>query len=262
MKFFFSLLATITMLLTVAAPGQALTVTCLNCSENWTQQMERGTSLEQLKAMLDAYHEAMEQTRQQIALVQNNIDQYQNMLQNTLALPSDLINSVKGEFAELARLTNQINTLKNDVLATGEIFDDLYPDLELIRNLAGGKGDVSIKDVWEKWSQESERAAKAAFQVSGSQLNDLAKDSEALDRHIDRLLSTPEGQMQAIQSGNALAALEVSELRQLRALMATNIQSVTQSMMKEEKREQLSVERREQLLDTSGFASQYQGYKW
>ncbi len=262
MKHFLSLLAALLMVMALAAPGRALTVTCLNCSDNWTQQMERATSLEQLKSMLDTYHEAIEQTRQQIALVQNNIQQYQVMLKNTLSLPGDLIGQVKGEFARLAELTNQISSLKADVLATGEIFDDLYPDLELIRNLAGGKGDITIKDVWEKWSREGDRAARAAFQVSGGQLNDLAKNSEALDRHIDRLLSTPEGQMQALQSGNALAALEISELRQLRALMAANIQSTTQVMMKEEKREQLSVERREQLLDKSGFASQYQGYKW
>jgi P-type conjugative transfer protein TrbJ len=260
-KYFFSLSATLLMVMALAAPAKALTVVCTNCSDVWTQQMERATSLEQLKSMLDTYREAIEQTRQQIALVQNNIQQYQNMIKNTLSLPNDLINLVKGEFAELAKLTNEINTLKNDVLATGEIFDDLYPDLDLIKNLAGGNGDMSIKDVWSKWSQETDRAAKATFQVTGSQLKDLAENSEALDRHIDNLLSTPEGQMQAIQSGNSLAAMQVNEMRQLRALMATSIQSTTQAMMKDEKREQLSVERREQLMDKSGLASQYREYK-
>jgi P-type conjugative transfer protein TrbJ len=260
-KYFFSLAATLLMLMALAAPAKALTVVCANCSENWMQLMERVTSLEQLQSMLDSYHEAMEQTRQQIALVKNNIQQYENMLKNTMSLPANLINQVKGEFAELAKLTNEIKALKSDVLAAGEVFDEIYPDLELMKNLAGGKGDVSIKDVWSKWSQETDRAAKATFQVTGSQLKDLAENSEALDRHIDNLLSTPEGQMQAIQSGNALAAMQVNEMRQLRALMATSIQAATQAMMKDEKREQLSVERREQLMDTSGFASQYQEYK-
>jgi P-type conjugative transfer protein TrbJ len=67
--------------------------------------------------------------------------------------------------------------------------------------------------------------------------------------------------MQAIQSGNSLAALQIDELRQMRALMAVNIQAATQALMKDEKREQLSVERREQLMDTSGLASQYREYK-
>lgn len=261
MKKIMTLLSAVLIIGALATPGWALTVACVNCSDNWTQQMERITNLEQLKNTLNSYHEAIEQTRQQIALVQNNMQQYQNMLKNTLSLPANLINQVKGEFAELAKLTNQINSLKSDVLAMGEMFDDIYPDLDLIKNLAGGNGDLSIKDVWTNWSKETDRAARATFQVTGSQLKDLAENSEALDRQIDNLLQTPEGQMQAIQSGNSLAAMQVNELRQLRTLMAVNIQSTTQAMMKDEKREQLSVERREQLMDKSGLATQYQGYK-
>ncbi|MDL2226461.1 P-type conjugative transfer protein TrbJ [Deltaproteobacteria bacterium OttesenSCG-928-M10] len=253
----------ITLLLTVgaASSGRAATVYCANCSTNWTQAMERVTNLDQLKQLLGTYQEAIQQTQQQIALVQNNIQQYQNMLKNTLSLPANILNQVKGEFSKLAQLTNQLNTLKGDVLAMGEVFDDIYPDLELLKNIAGGKGDVSVKDIWTKWSKETDRAAQSAFQVTGTQLKDLTENSDALDAHIGNLLSTPEGQMQAIQSGNSLAALQIKELRDMRLMMATNIQAATQAMMKDEKREQLSVETREMLLDESGLASQYQGYK-
>jgi len=261
MKKIFTLSATLLMVLTLSTPGRAATVWCANCSEMFTQQIERVTSLEQLKQMMNSYHEAIQQTQQQIALVQNNIQQYQNMLKNTLSLPASLLNQVKGEFSKLAQLTNQLNTLKGDVLAMGEVFNDIYPDLEMLKNLAGGKGEASVKEIWTKWSKETDRAAQAAFQVTGSQLKDLTDNSNALDNHIAGLLSTPEGQMQAIQSGNSLAALQIKELRDLRLMMATNIQAATQAQMKEEKREQLSVEQRDFLFDDSGLANQYQGYK-
>ena len=258
----FLLTLTLTIFLTApAAPSLALTVACINCSDNWTQQMERVTSLEQLRGLLDTYHESIQQTQQQIALVQNNIQQYQNMVQNTLNLPANLLGQVKGQFSQLAQLTNQLNLQKGDYLALGQVFDETYPDLELIKNIASGLGVKGIKEVWEKWSAETDRAAEAAFQLTGQQLKDLAENSQALDQYVGNLLSTPEGQMQALQSGNALASLQIDELRQLRALMAVNIQSATQALMKTEKLEQLSVERRERLMDKSGLASQYQGYK-
>lgn len=257
-RFFMTLGLTISLSLGGSLPSWGLTVMCTNCSESWTQAIEHGTSLEQLQAMLSTYHEAIMQTTQQIELVRNNIQQYQNMLKNTLALPGDLINQVKGEFARLAKLTNEINGLKADVLATGEVFDELYPELEMIKNMAGG--DMDVKELWERWSKESDSAAKATFQVTGSQLKDLAENSEALDRQIDTLLSTPEGQMQALQSGNSLAAMQVSEMRQLRALMAVSIQASTQAAMKDEKQEQGAKEIQKQFFDTSGFKSQYQGY--
>ena len=252
------------MLLLVMAlpmPVRAMAVWCANCSEVWTQQIERVTNLEQLKQLMGGYHEAIRQTQQQIELVRNNIQQYQNMVKNTLNLPVGLLNQVKGEFARLAQLTNQLQALKGDILAMGEVFDDLYPDLELLKNMAEGKSGVGVKEIWTKWSRETDRASQAAFQVTGSQLKDLTENSEALDAHIDNLLSTPEGQMQAIQSGNSLAALQIKELRDLRLMMAANIQAATQARMKEEKREQLSVEQREFLLDDDGLASQYRGYK-
>ncbi len=257
-KFFTTLGLTMCLALGGSLPSWGATVYCTNCSTEWTQAMERGTSLEQLRTMLSSYHEAIMQTTQQIELVRNNIQQYQNMLKNTLALPGDLINQVKGEFARLAKLTNEINGLKADVLATGEVFDELYPDLEMLKSMAGG--DVSASELWERWSKESDSAARATFQVTGSQLKDLAENSEALDRQIDNLLSTPEGQMQALQSGNSLAAMQVNEMRQLRALMAVSIQASTQGAMKDEKQEQAAEEMKKNFFDGSAFKSQYQGY--
>lgn len=258
MKHLFTLAMTCLVFLALAAPGQALTVVCANCSENWTQQLERVTSLEQLQSLMRQYQEAVEQTQQQIALVKNNIQQYENMLQNTKNLPDSLLNEVKGRFASLAKLTGQLDTQKGDIFALSQVFDEVYPDLGLLKNMAG---DSSVEEVWKKWSEESDRAAEATFQLTGSQLKDMAENSQALDQHIGKLLSTPEGQMEALQSGNSLAALQVDELRQLRALMATNIQAATQMSMKAEKREQLSMEQRKIILDGEKLKSQYQDYR-
>lgn len=258
MKYLFTLASTCLLFLTLAAPGRAMTVFCANCSDVWTQQMERVTSVEQLQQLMRQYQEAVQQTQQQIALVQNSIKQYETMLQNTKNLPATLLNEVKGRFSELAKLTGQLNTQRGDIFAMSEVFDEVYPDLGLLKNLAGSS---DVAEVWKKWSQESDRAAEATFQLTGSQLKDIAENSQALDQHIAKLLSTPEGQMEAIQSGNSLAALQVDELRQLRALMATNIQAAIQMNMKNEKREQLSMEQRKIILDGSSLKGQYQDYK-
>ncbi len=249
----FTLGSILVLFLTLTVKAEAATVYCTNCSTEWTQALERGTSLEQLRTMLSSYHEAIMQTTQQIELVRNNIQQYQNMLKNTLALPGDLINQVKGEFTRLAKLTNEISGLKADVLATGEVFDELYPELDMIKSMAGG--DVSASELWERWSKESDSAARATFQVTGSQLKDLAENSEALDRQIDNLLSTPEGQMQAIQSGNSLAAMQVSEMRQLRALMAVSIQAAVQAQQKDAKKAQADKAFMDQVFDSEAFKS-------
>lgn len=260
-RIFFSLASIGLLTLALASPGLAMTVVCANCSDNFTQQMDRITNLEELKNVIGTYHESIQQTQQQIELVRNNILQYKNMLQNTLKLPQNLLNEVLGQFSDLAELTNELNLLKGDVMAMSEVFNDIYPEMDMIKEMAASAGEKDIKGVWDKWSKEVDRASQATFQLTGSQLNDISKDSESLKRHIETLLSTPEGQMQAIEAGNNLAAIQIDELRQLRTLMATHIQAATQALMKDEKGKQLSQEQRDLLFDRSGLATQYEGYK-
>jgi P-type conjugative transfer protein TrbJ len=221
---------------------KALVVSCPNCSNLATQMMERATSLETLQNELRQYQELIQQTQQQIALVQNNIQQYENMLQNTMKLPESLLSSAKGALSDLAKQTAQLNVMKGDYMALGQVFDEVYPGLDMIKNLAGGTSDLSIEEVWQKLSSETDRSAEATFQISGAQLMDLAENSTALDNHISQLLSTPEGQMQAISAGNALSSIQIAEAQKLRALLATSIQSSTQSSEKKEKQEQLAHE--------------------
>lgn len=258
---FFSLGSTVLMTCLLASPVQAVVMTCTNCSTEWTAAMDQITNLEELKNTVLQYEEAIRQTLNQAQMIANQLNQYKTMVQNTINLPQNIINQTKGRLKELAQLTKSLKLQKGDYMAMGQVFDKIYPGLDIIKGLAGGDASKSISEVWNEWSAEVDRAAQATFQVSGQQLDDLANDSEALDNHIDSLLTTPEGQMQAIQSGNSLAAIQIDEMRKMRMLMATNIQMTTQMAMKEEKRGQLSKEQIDHILDTSEMASQYKGYE-
>jgi P-type conjugative transfer protein TrbJ len=106
----------------------------------------------------------------------------------------------------------------------------------------------AIRKNLDTMSEEVDRSTKATFQLSGQQLSDLSKTGE-LENYINKLLSTPEGQQQALMAGNQLAALQIQESRQLRELLATRAQSDLSSQLKKEKKEQLSEEIRRKLFD-------------
>ncbi len=80
-----------------------------------------------------------------------------------------------------------------------------------------------------------DQAALATFQVSGSQLDALVQSDE-FDDHIQELLNSPEGRMQALQAGNQLTALQIREARELRTLIAAHVQSQVQASQKAEKK--------------------------
>lgn len=212
-----------------------------------TQALDRVTNVSQLNKLIEHYAEAVQQTQQQIRMVQQNIEQYQNMLQNTAQLPAHLVNQLNGSLLRLASLTRELKTQRGDVVGLGQVFMNLFPDQDIFSELAGtGPGGVDAanaryREKWDAWAESVDQASQATFQLSGKQLADLG-DSSELQNYLDQLLSSPDGQMRAIQAGNQLAAIQIQEARQLRELMATTAQSGIAAQMKAEKESQMEQE--------------------
>ena len=251
------LLTIAAMLVLFATPAHALTVTCTNCSTNLIQLLDRITNVEQLSNAIKQYQEAVEQTRQQITMVRQNIEQYENMLQNTAQLPANLVNELKNSLTRLANLSSTLRTQRGDIVALGEIFTKLFPEQALFGTLAGAGSEQMeeasrrYREEWDKWAESVDQAAQATFQLSGQQLADLQRDPARFQQYMDSLLSTPDGQMKAIQAGNQLSAIQVQEARQLRELMATQVQSSLASQMKMEKESQMTQEAWRETLKTT-----------
>ena len=240
------LLASIIFALT-SAPSHADVVYCTNCSDKVMQAVEKATSLEQLKTLLKEYDEAVTQTASQLQMVQQNIQQYANMVQNTVQLPLNLVRKISSEMSKVGKITTTLNTMRNDIAGLANIFDSLYTaqdelkDLaRLPRNMLSG-GGMTYRTSWDNWSRRVDESTRATFQLSGQQLKDLEESGE-LESYINELLSTPDGQQQALMASNQLTALQIQEARQLRELLATKIQSDLASQNKVEKEGQMSQE--------------------
>ena len=245
-------------LLTLSAPLNAYagTVYCTNCSTRVTQAIEKVTSLEQLKTLLKEYDEAIEQTAAQLQMVQQNIEQYTNMVQNTVMLPANIIRKISSELSKVGQITGALNTLRNDVAGLGNVYDALYQTQDEFKQLASlprdmlSQGGATYRTNWDSWSRRVDESTRATFQLSGSQLKDLEESGE-LEAYMNELLSSPDGQQKALMAGNQLAALQIQEARQLRELIATKVQSDLAGQVKAEKESQMGQELQRHMLDGS-----------
>ncbi|MBI9112337.1 P-type conjugative transfer protein TrbJ [Maridesulfovibrio ferrireducens] len=224
-----------------ASPASAMVVTCTNCSDRFLQALERATSIEQLEGMWKTYAEEMMQTQQQIMMVKQNIERYVNMVKNTVRLPFSIKNTVMRDFKNLASLSKNLATTMGELDVMDGIYDSYYPSFSYAKELVGlPAGDINPKyyEYYSKWSKRVDKATKATFKVSGQQLKEIS-ESDEFDSYIEDLLSTPEGRMQALEAANQLTGVQISEMRKLRALMATHIQNQAQVEQKKEKIEQV-----------------------
>ena len=234
--------------LALTSPVYAGTVYCTNCSTSAMQALERAIANSQLAELKTAYDQYVQQTAAQLQMVQQNIEQYANMVQNTVQLPANLIGAISGELSKLGRITGTLHTLRNDIAGMAGVFDELYRTRDELKELANmpkellsGEGSTRYEGYWDNWSKRVDDATKSTFQLSASQLQEL-ENSGQLEDYINRLLSTPEGQQQALMAGNQLAALQIQESRQLRELVATKFQSDLSIQQMRQRQEQLSEE--------------------
>ncbi len=212
-------------------------VYCTNCSDSFTQQLQQVTNIQQLGQLYEQVAQALQQTQQQIQMVQTGFQQLENMVQNTKALPQSLIGQAEGIFGKISSLSQQLKTNNGDISALSQLFKQIYPAQDQIASVVNQwktTGDSSaMKAQSATVDQATTDAAAAAFEASGSSISDIQQNASALDQQIGKLLQTPEGQMQAIQAGNQLVAMQLGEAQKLRQLMSVYVQAQAQKAMEE-----------------------------
>jgi type IV secretion system protein TrbJ len=225
----------------------AATMYCANCSTVLQQMFEYINAMEQTS-------QQMEQTSQQIAMVQN-------MMKNTARLATGQQTQYANQLSQLAHLTNQLNTQRGEYSQIAQVYQGLFPSQSNMNSLATSSNPTAANQQYQALSQqmtqEVDARTMATYQVSAKQLQDL-QNAGALENHINGLLQTPEGQMQAVQAGNQLASLQLTEQRQLRELLATQAQAQAAAQAEREKKDQMKRSwwqqaTRNSQIDYSGF---------
>ncbi|MCT4625651.1 P-type conjugative transfer protein TrbJ [Halodesulfovibrio sp.] len=231
----------------------ARTVYCTNCSNKFMQALDRVTNVNQLKALWKEYSESVQQTAQQIRMVQQNVEQYANMVYNTVALPADTMNQMVNDFTRMSGYVENISARTGEINSMKELYNAFYSKQAALRGMVNtAEGTKNYTDRWDRWSSEVDRACEATFKLSGNQLADL-RDNGELEAHIRGLLSTPKGRMEAIQAGNKLTSIQIQEAQATRALMATYVQQQMAQMQKDEKVKQVQEEAKRRLLKVEPF---------
>lgn len=237
----------------------AKTVYCSNCSTRFIQLMDRVTNIDQLRQMVQDYGIYMEQLEKQSLILTESIKQTTIALKNTKGLPDGLLEEATYNLIDLADITAGIYSSRGDVVALAEIFEELYPDFESIGELVRNP-DESMREYWNKMTQKTEQTIQDTFLLSSSQLHDMTQNRDDLNKHIEKLLKEPDGQMQALSAGNALGAMQVQEMRELRLLIAKSVEMATVAAMESEKEKQMANEIWD-ALTTVDLKDEYKDYE-
>lgn len=227
-----------------AGNASAKSVYCTNCSTRFTQALDRVTNLKQLDQLVSQYKEDIQQTAHQMMMVKQNIEQLADMARNTKNLDPSMLSALKHRFMDLGGLVTKTAHQRGEADTLVRLYQTLYPTYDemgrLVRHDTPEANAEALRR-YQEWSNQVDGSVMATFRVSGSQLEELA-GSDEFEAHVQDLLNSPEGRMEALQAANQLSAMQIEENRKIRTLLATSIQSQSQVNAKTEKQDQFAEE--------------------
>lgn len=195
----------------ITAPQPAQAVVCATCATEWTQILNN-------IQLVTQYQKQVQQYATQIQELQTAVNQYQNMLKNTLSLPSEIHRAATQDLQKLADLYRDSKALAYSMSNLDAQFKQSYKPFG---DYAGGKVDYAAK--YRQWAEQGSDNARYALKAAGLQASMFQSEDQLLSAMVARSTSA-EGQKQALQAGNEIAAAQVQQIQKLRELVAAQMQ--------------------------------------
>jgi P-type conjugative transfer protein TrbJ len=179
-------------------------VTCPTCSDLSTQLLEEAK-------VAQSYLTG-------IAELQTSLNQYSNMVTNTIALPLQIFAGVESDIMQVRNLANMASVLTGN---SGTILSRLqsaqgYTNTAMLL-------PQNISNQFTMWQQTLGNASNSLGSTLGVQQSQLSSYT-ALQKAIQVHSQTAAGQMQAIQAGVEMAALTSTLLQQVQTTLVTTAQ--------------------------------------
>jgi P-type conjugative transfer protein TrbJ len=204
--------ATLACLIGEPTRANAFIVTCANCSEAVTQLQSMATQIEQKLT--------------EVAMLQNNLRMYANMVTNTAALPQSVWANVQGDIMQVRSLTNAASLLTG---SSGSILQRLQSAQGYANQAANLPQNIGAQ--FQMYRIASADASNSLGRTLGVQQGQ-EQNNAALQVAIQVHSQTASGQMQAIQAGNELAALTNTQLQEIHTtLVAAAQEQATQDLI-------------------------------
>lgn len=160
----------------------------------------------------------------QVTMINNQIQAYQNMLYNTVTLANPVLKPI-GDLARTAVSTYwKGQSLMYQLQNADQAFAYMYPSY---MNYQGylmnvGRGGQTLETKYRDWSDKGYNNIRSALKAANIQADAMEKDSSMLDKLVNQA-NTAGGQMQALQGIGQLMSQQTSQMAGLQELALTQV---------------------------------------
>jgi P-type conjugative transfer protein TrbJ len=154
---------------------------------------------------------------QQIQQLTHEIEMLENMARDLETLPDSIANDILRRMQRIDDLMREAEGIGYKVEEIERDYEEIYP--ETYGDIPP-ENEVLVEQARTRWKQ-SRTAYRESLQVTAQVVATARADSESLDRLIGSSQSAV-GNLQAVQAGNQIEALQTQQLMQIESMMASH----------------------------------------
>ncbi len=208
----------------------------------WTQLANNAELVAILESSGIQVDNQLTQISQLAQQIQNQLEMYRTMLQNTAALPRHVWGEVEADLQRLREVAAEGQGIAFTMGNTDALLGQRFPNYAKLRQER--PDGASFAQTYETWSTTNRDTIGASLRVAGLTAEQFDGE-QSTTRALKRLSETADGQMKALQVGHDIAVEQVAQLQKLRALFSQQMTLSATWLQSEQSLRDLAQARRE-----------------
>ncbi|MFK0332687.1 P-type conjugative transfer protein TrbJ [Rhizobium sp. NPDC090275] len=207
-----------------------------------TQMLNNGELIHLVGQSTEQINNQIKQITQLAEQIQNQLNIYQNMLQNTAQLPNHIWGQVEGDLNQLRDVVNQGQGI---AFSMGNA-DDLLK--QRFKSYSDLKADLpnaeSFSSTYQTWSITNRDTISSTLRAAGLTADQFDSEEDTMGQ-LRSMSQAADGQMKALQVGHQIAAQQVAQMQKLRGIVAQQTTMMGTWLQSEQTDKDLAQARRE-----------------
>ncbi len=212
----------------------------------WTQLANNAELVSLVGKSAEQVNNQITQISQLAEQIQNQLNIYNNLLQNTAQLPHHIWGQVE---SDLKSLQNVVAQGQGVAFSMGNIDDVLKQRFQSFAEMKSNLPDgASFSTTYQTWS-DTNRDTIAGTLKAANLTADQFSSEESTMSSLRSMSESSDGQMKALQVGHQIAAQQVAQMQKLRGLVSQQMTMMGTWFQSEQAQKDLAQARREQFFN-------------
>lgn len=209
--------AAIMFIFTTITPGTGHAGGVTGQATEWTQLLNNAELIALVGKSAEQVNNQVKQITQLAEQIQNQLNIYNNLLQNTARLPAHVWGQVEGDLKKLQVVVGQGQGI---AFSMGNVDDVLKQRFQSFSDFKTGLAEgQTFSGNYQSWSATNRDTIAGTLRAAGLTADQFTSEESTMNS-LRSMSETADGQIKALQVGHQIAAQQVAQFQKLRGLVS------------------------------------------